>query len=343
MTNQFATATLGAFIAAVAIASGAWAAELPASVKALIPVAKKEGGATIFGTTLNPRQVAAFNKSFNAFYGTSIKLNQIGGRHTRKSAEVVQAMKNGVPSGIDVFWTSSPFVLMKGQALKKFNWAKAFGLDKSMMLGDYGLRTHDGHLIMVTTNTNHVKRAEEPRTYMDLLNSKWKGKIAAPRSPSPWSLLTYALGEEKSVDILTKLIKNQDLKLLPRYPDVRARIVGGEFAIGLGTDAFSQIKKGAPVRHPEMDIVVLSSSGAFILKDSKSPNIAKLWGYWAASLVGQKTLEEQRGYSLASTKGSDLNAYVKGKKVIQIPFEWRQKHDRRLGKKFRTILKTARK
>ena len=43
------------------------AANIPASVKSLIPAAVKEGSATIFGPTLNPRQVKAFNKSINGF------------------------------------------------------------------------------------------------------------------------------------------------------------------------------------------------------------------------------------------------------------------------------------
>ena len=47
---------------------GAHAAELPASVKALLPAAKKEGKATVWGITLNARQVAAMNKGFNGFY-----------------------------------------------------------------------------------------------------------------------------------------------------------------------------------------------------------------------------------------------------------------------------------
>lgn len=315
------------------------AADISAEVKALIPAAQKEGKATIFGTTLNPRQVKAFNKSFNAFYGTKIKLNQIGGRHTRKSAEVVQAIKKGVPSGLDVFWTSSPRVLIGGNALTKFNWAKEFGLSKDSQLGEYGLRTHDGHLNWVTINTNLVKPSDEPRTYDDLLDPKWKGKIAMPRSPSPWMTLAFAVGEDKAEQLLRGLLTKQKVKQLPRYPDVRARVVGGEFAIGIGTDAFAEIKKGAPVKHPNMDIVTLSSSGAYILRDAKSPNIAKLWGYWAVSPAGQATLEEQRGYSLATTPGTDVYKYVQGKKVFNVGFKWRLKNDARLIKKYRAILK----
>ena len=47
-------------------------ASLPNSVKKLIPDAVTEGKATVFGTTMNPRQVKMMNTGFNSFYGTKI-------------------------------------------------------------------------------------------------------------------------------------------------------------------------------------------------------------------------------------------------------------------------------
>ena len=321
----------------------AFAADLPASVKKLIPAAVKEGEATVFGTTMNPRQVGMMNKGFNAFYGTSIKLNQIGGRHTRKRVEVIRALKNNVPTGLDIFWTTSPRALIKGNAIVKFNWSKEFGLPKSLMEGEYGLKTHDSYLTMVTINTNLVKAADEPRSYDDLLKPKWKGKLAMPRSPSPWIYFSYAFGEKKAEQYLEALLKQQQVKTLPRYPDVRSRIIGGEFAIGLGTDAWAEIRKGAPVKHPNIDRVILAPRGAYIMADAKAPNIARLWGYWVVSPAGQKTIHDVRGYSLISTNSGDMYNYVQGKKIIHVPFDWRMKNEGRLSKKFRSVLRGKKK
>ena len=341
------THSIRAMATALAVIGGAattaLAADLPAAVKNLIPAAVKEGEATVFGTTMNPRQVKMMNNGFNAFYGTKIKLNQIGGRHTRKRVEVIRALKNNVPSGLDVFWTTSPRALIKGNALIKFNWSKEFGLPKSLMQGEYGIKTHDSYLTMVTINTNLVKAGDEPRTYDDLLDPKWVGKLAMPRSPSPWIYYSYAFGEKKAEQFLQSLIEKQKIKTLPRYPDVRSRIIGGEFAIGLGTDAWAEIRKGAPVKHPNMDMVILAARGAYIVKDAKAPNIAKLWGYWVVSEAGQKTIHDVRGYSLISTKTGDMYNYVQGKKVVDLPYEWRMKNEGRLGKKFRALLRGKKK
>ena len=341
------TQTILAMTGALALLGGAvataLAADLPASVKKLIPAAVKEGEATVFGTTMNPRQVKMMNTGFNAFYGTKIKLNQIGGRHTRKREEVKRALKNKVPTGLDLFWTSSPRALIQGDALIKFDWAQEFGLPRSLMQGEYGIKTHDSYLTMVTINTNLVKPGDAPRIYDDLLKPQWKGKIAMPRSPSPWIYFSYAFGEKKAEAFLNTLLKSQEVKTLPRYPDVRARIVGGEFAIGIGTDAWAEIRKGAPVKHPNMDRVILAARGAYIIKDAKALNIAKLWGYWVVSPAGQKTIHDVRGYSLIGTKFGDMYKYVQGKKVIDVPFDWRMKNEARLGKKFRSVLRGKKK
>ena len=341
------TRTMFAMTFALALLSGAdgtaLAADLPASVKNLIPTAVKEGEATVFGTTMNPRQVKMMNTGFNAFYGTKIKLNQIGGRHTRKRVEVIRALKNNVPTGLDLFWTSSPRALIQGNAIVKFNWAKEFGLPQSLMQGEYGIKTHDSYLTMVTINTNLVKPSDAPRSYDDLLLPQWKGKIAMPRSPSPWIYFSYAFGEKKAEQFLQTLLKQQEVKTLPRYPDVRSRIIGGEFAIGLGTDAWAEIRKGAPVKHPNMDTVILAARAAYIVKDAQAPSIAKLWGYWVVSPAGQKTIHDVRGYSLISTKSGDMYKYVQGKKVVDVPFDWRMKNEARLSKKFRSVLRGKKK
>ena len=342
-TTHTALTITGALALLGGVSATALAADLPASVKKLIPAAVKEGEATIFGTTMNPRKVATINKSFNSFYGTNIKLYQIGGRHTRKRVEVARALKNGVPTGLDLFWTSSPRALVKSGSLTKFDWTKEFGLPGKLKSGEYGIKTHDSYLTMVTINTNLVKPGDEPKTYDDLLDPKWKGKIAAPRSPSPWVNFSYAYGEKKAVSFLQHLIKKQDLKLLPRYPDVRSRVIGGEFAVGIGTDAWAEIRKGAPVKHPDLDVMILSARAAYIVRDAKHPNVAKLWGYWVVSEQGQKAIHKVRGYSLITTKGTDMHKYVKGKKLHELSYDWSLKNTGRLTKVFRKVLRGKKK
>ena len=139
------------------------------------------------------------------------------------------------------------------------------------------------------------------------------------------------------------MIGKQELKLLPRHPDVRSRVFGEEFAIGIGTDAWAEIRKGAPVKHPIMDDVILSARAAYIVSEAKHLNAAKLWGYWVVSDSGQKANHDVRGYSLIGIKGTDMHKYVQSKKIHDITYEWHLKNAGRLTKKFRKILRSKKK
>ena len=313
-------------------------ASLPPAVQALIPQAQDEGELQIFGATLNPRQVRAFTDSFNDYYGIEIDLTMSGGLHSAKASEVALAHRAGVPTGIDVFWTGLIAAMAKTGALMEIDWINTYGADPSLAMGAWGLRTHDGHQSMVTVNTGRVTAADAPKTYFDLLDPKWRGRIAMPRSPYPWMAMSYALGEDETAALLSTIIAEQEPKLLARYADIRARVLSGEFPVAIGTDIFSLQKRGAPVAHPDIDLLVLSSSGAFVLEDAEHPAAAKLWALWAVSAEGQATLEEARSYSLAETPGTMLNTYAAGRRVVHVPFDWRLENHERLSEKFLAIL-----
>jgi ABC-type Fe3+ transport system substrate-binding protein len=334
--KNFLTAPLIALL--LSVPGALQASEFPAAVEALIPLAEDEGELHVYGATLNPRQIRMFAASFNTYYGTDIDLTISGGLHSAKSSEVAMAHRAGVPTGIDVFWTGLINAMVDTGALMEIDWAGTFGADPSLTMGAWGLRTHDGHQSMVTVNTNRVTAADAPKSYNDLLDPKWRGRIVIPRSPYPWIAMSYALGEAETIALVTTLISDQEPKMLARYADIRARVLSGEFPIAIGTDIFSLQKRGAPVAHPDIDLLVLSSSGAFVLADATHPVAAKLWALWAVSPEGQATLEEARGYSLAETPGTALNTYAQGRTVVHVPFDWRLENHDRLAEIFLNIL-----
>ena len=207
------------------------------------------------------------------------------------------------------------------------------------MEGEYGVKTSDSYLTMVTINTNLVKPADEPKTYNDLLDPKWKGRIAIPRSPSPWNYFAFAFGEEKAKKFLETLLRKQEVKTLARYPDVRSRVIGGEFAIGFGTDAWAEIAKGAPVKHPDIDNRDPRRPWRLHHKGRQGAEHRQVVGLLGGVSAGQKTIHDVRGYSLVTSKGTYMHNYVQGKKVLDIPFDWRMKNEARLTKVFRAVLR----
>ena len=333
MTPALRIATL-----VLALIAPTFARELPAKVAALIPAAEKEGRVIVWGTTLNPRQVRQFEDSFNAFYGTKIKVEMPGGQHTAKAAEVIMAIKSGVPPGMDLFWTGAAAELIPGGVVQKVNWVEELGVRPELQMSEYGIRTHDGHPAVLTYNTRLVKKEDLPKTYYDLLDPKWKGKIAMPRTAAPWVFVAYAIGEDHATDLLRKVVAAQNPKYLARYADIRARVIGGEFPMSIGTDAWTQIRQGAPVGHADLDLVIAQPSGAYLMVGAEHVAAAKLWGYWAVSSEGQKVLEEARAYALIDNPESAMGQWAKGKRIVYVPFDWRMEHYNRIQDKFQKIM-----
>lgn len=320
------------------------AAELPQSVQNLLPAAKAEGTLTVFGYPSNARQEAAFREGISKFYGFPINVVfSQGANHVEKTAQVLQALKHDVPTALDVFWSGPTNVIMLEEAggVQKINWAKEFGVDADLQVGDFGLRTHDSVLAGISYNTSEVTPAEVPKSFEDLLNPKWKGHIATPRSPTPWFCLSYVLGDEKVTQLLTQLVQKQDLKLLPSYADERTRVGTGEFAIGIGTDAYVMTKRGAPIEDALVSPLVLLPSATAVLKDAKHPALAKLWGYWLVSDAGQHVLATQYGYGLVNNEDKENYTHVLAEKIGQwkvISYEYTIDHFGTLADKYRKIM-----
>jgi len=74
------------------------------------------------------------------------------------------AVKNNISTGIDIFWTSynTSVRLERSGAVRKFDWTGVFGLPKNLKTSDYGLRSHDVSLFLISYNKNQVKPADRP-------------------------------------------------------------------------------------------------------------------------------------------------------------------------------------
>jgi ABC-type Fe3+ transport system substrate-binding protein len=151
-------------------------------------------------------------------------------------------------------------------------------------------------------NTDLVKPGEL-RSYDDLLNPKWKGKIGFldPRSPgagdSNWSFIWSAKGE----DYLKKLVA-QDL-LLGRDQRVLAEsLAKGRVAVMIGLTYYSYapfIKAGLPIKAlPTMKEGTFGTAGSgnlAIIKSPAHPNATKVFVNWLLSREGQDVVPRALG------------------------------------------------
>ncbi len=145
----------------------------------------------------------------------------------------------------------------------------------------------------MTYNTKLVPKGSAPKSFDDLLNSKWKSRISLEREEY---LVTQAhtqyLGQQKAIEYFKKLAQ-QDLMLVNGHSNQAMLLTAGEFPIIIYSDIARTEelkKKGAPIDwvRAEPHITVLVS--AAITRESRHPASARLFMNYLASDEGQKEI-----------------------------------------------------
>lgn len=150
-------------------------------------------------------------------------------------------------------------------------------------------------------NTRLVSAAEAPKTYKDLLDPKWKGKLAWAANTETGGAMMFItfirswLGEQKGEDYLAALAK-QDVANLSGSPrEVVNKLIAGEYPVALNIFLHHPVisaEKGAPVAPLPMDPVLGNASVMVLLKNAPHPHAALLLMDFLVSDEGQKVIRE---------------------------------------------------
>ena len=143
---------------------------------------------------------------------------------------------------------------------------------------------------------SQLMKASDIRSFDDLLDERWRGKIGYldPRTPGSGASMWSYLREIKGEEYLKKFAAQKPL--LSRDQRVLAEILAkGKVALVIGLTYYSYapfVKAGLPVQSlptPKEGVYVSGGSGHLILlKNSPHPNAAKLFINWFLSREGQE-------------------------------------------------------
>jgi iron(III) transport system substrate-binding protein len=186
-------------------------------------------------------------------------------------------------------------------------------------------------------NTQLVAREQAPKSWEDLLDPKWKGKIALDEENFSWyGAMTQKWGKEKTQRYMRALAK-QDIQLRNGQTLIAQLMAAGEFSVAmvLAHRIEKMKEQGAPVAWvTTLDPVTVSLHPIGIAAKAPHPNAAKLFVDFILSKDGQQLL-----LSIERTParpGIDTKMEAKKLQLFPMPPELGERYEQ-FQKEFREI------
>jgi iron(III) transport system substrate-binding protein len=313
--------------------------------EARIKAAKKEGTIVVYHS-INRKVLSKMAKEFTKRYGVKVKWTRKG---SGGIARMISAEKMAGVLKCDI--------VSNGDATRFINWKK-----QNTLMNYVTPNTPSFMKLMVDPdgasvparitygaigyNAKKVSKQEAPKSWKDLLDPKWKGRIGVidPRKSGPgrWWLVTMV--KKFGWDFIEKLAKNRPL-LLKSSSTAALSLLGGEVdltAPGSEHHLTRRIKRGEPlgVVYPKEGLVIKASRTA-ICANAPHPNAAKLWIDYETSFDGQTLIGKAGGYLPVRV---DVTPHFKRpqgalKKVIPITEEYAHKNMNKYMKRFEKIMR----
>jgi iron(III) transport system substrate-binding protein len=137
------------------------------------------------------------------------------------------------------------------------------------------------NVIVAGYNTNLIKPADVPKTYEDLLDPKWKGKLAIEADDWVWwGALVTAMGEQKGLKYFRDLVRTNGLSLRKGHTLIANLIISEEvpFSLTVYDYKVKQLKRsGAPIDWLVLPPGIARFLGTGVLKHAPHPHAAVLF------------------------------------------------------------------
>lgn len=130
-------------------------------------------------------------------------------------------------------------------------------------------------------NSDKIKKEDLPKTYEDLLDPKFKGKLAVEANDYGWfGNLVTTMGDQKARKLFSDIVKTNGMSFRKGHSLLSALVASGEVPIGLSVYSWSVLplqKKGAPIQPLYLQPVLGQFSALAMIKKAPHPAAAVLF------------------------------------------------------------------
>jgi iron(III) transport system substrate-binding protein len=258
----------------------------------LVEGAKKEGELNIY-TSAQSDDMGALVQAFEKKYGVKVNMWRSSSEKVLQRA-ITEARGNR--HTMDVAETNGP-------ELEAMAREKLLEAVKSPYLGDLigpAIRPHGEwvgtrlNVFVQAYNTGLIKKEELPKTWEELAQPKWKGKLGIEQEDSDWLAGQYAeLGEARAGKVFKDIVANNGVSVRKGHTLLTQLVVSGEIPLALTVYNYKaeQLKnKGAPIDWFHIGPAIARPNGIGVARKAPHPHAAVLFYDFEISPEGQKIL-----------------------------------------------------
>jgi iron(III) transport system substrate-binding protein len=258
----------------------------------LIAGARKEGSLFLY-TTTPLEYVSLLTDDFEKRYG--VKVNVWRARSEVLLQKVLAEARGGTHI-VDVIQSISPPMeaLHREHLLQEVRSpvAKDLVTDAVPAHGEWVATLR--YVFVQAYNTSKVKKEELPKTYDDLLDPKWQGRLAIEASDHEWFYsVVQDMGEERGLKFFCELVAKNGLSTRAGHPLLTNLVTSGEIPLALTVYNYSPDRakeKGAPIDWFVIEPAVAITDGVGVARKAPHPHAALLFYDYMISVEGQKIL-----------------------------------------------------
>ncbi|TMG74394.1 MAG: extracellular solute-binding protein [Betaproteobacteria bacterium] len=246
----------------------------------IVAAAKKEGTLTIY-TTFAEKDQPTLIKPFESKYGVKVVVWRAG---TDKVLQRTLIEASAKKYDVDLIHFGSPE--MEALSREKILQAVNSPVHKDLQAGSVPAhREWAATLLSVWVqayNTQLIKRQDLPRTYKDLLDPKWKGKLGIEAKNQDWfaSVVDVTGGGEKGLKFFRDLVAQNGISARTGHTLLNNMVIAGEVPLALTVYNYmpeQAKKKGAPIDWFALEPAVARSNAIGIARRAPHPNAGLLF------------------------------------------------------------------
>jgi iron(III) transport system substrate-binding protein len=251
----------------------------PDRAQKLLAAAKKEGSLTFY-TTIAEKDIPIIVLPFEKKYGIKLNIWRAG---TDKVLQRTLSEAAARRYEVDAVHFGSPEM----EALHREKILQPVNSPYFKELIPAALPAHREWVATILSvwvqsyNTNIIKKQDLPKTYLDLLDPKWKGKLGIEVKNQEWfSTVAEELGGEAGIKFFRELVAKNGISVRQGHSLLNNMVISGEVPMALTVYNYlaeTAKQKGAPIDWFAIEPAVARSNAIGIARHAKHPNAALLF------------------------------------------------------------------